>query len=81
MERRKRIGGGNEVFHYCSELEHALSQYYGKKNWHSSAGLFRDYRHVRKAVLAASRAIRARLREIDTQMTASDLLCQSSWTR
>jgi hypothetical protein len=65
MQGRKSIGGDNELFHYCSELEHALTQYYGKKPWHGSANLFHDYRHVRKAVLAASRAIRARLRGID----------------
>ena len=65
MKRRKWIGGDNEVFHYCSELEHALIQYYGEKWWHGSANLFHDYRQVRKAVLAASRAIRARLREVD----------------
>jgi len=65
MKQHKWIGGENEVFHYCSELEDALRQYYGDRRWHSSAGLFRNHRHVRKAVLAASRAIRKRLQEVN----------------
>jgi hypothetical protein len=65
MKQHKWIGGDNEVFHYCSELEHALQQYHGEKKWHGSATLFHNHRHVRKAVLAASLAIRRRLREVN----------------
>jgi len=66
MKQRKWIGRDNKVFHYCSELDCAMRQFCGEKRWHGSARLFHDSRHVRKAVLAASCAIRARLRDIAT---------------
>ena len=61
-----------EPFHYSAGLELALEQFYGHaSSWYGSAGSFQNPLYVRKAIIAATRAIRRRLQEL---LTADDRL-------
>lgn len=80
MKQRKWIGGDNEIFHYCSELEHALRQYYGEKEWYSSAGLFHNHRHVRKAVLRRRAPFEGGYEKSMVRTTVFSFPYRSSWS-